>query len=71
MGLRELNKRMNMDEMPSNFCNSCILYSSHINITEPALPSMGGKPKGSRLLPLQWKEWGQYYCITSNENENY
>lgn len=48
-----------MDEMPTISVIVGILYSSHINITEPALPSMGGKPKGSRLLPLQWKEWGQ------------
>ena len=42
MGLRELNKRIWMKCLAISVIVGT-LYSSHINITEPALPSMGGK----------------------------
>ena len=45
------------------------LYSSHINITEPPLPSMGGggKQKDKDYFHYNEKNERNYHCITSNE----
>lgn len=67
MGLRELNKRIWMKCLAISAIVG-ILPSSHINITEPALPSMGEKnQKDQDYFHYNEKNEGNYYCITSNE----
>lgn len=67
MGLRELNKRIWMKCQAISAIVGT-LYSSHINITEPALPSMGGtNQKDQDYFHYNEKNEGNYHCITSNE----
>lgn len=71
MGLRELNKRIWMKCLAISVIVG-ILYSSHINITEPALPSMGGKTKRIKITSITMKRMRATIIVSQvMKNENY
>ena len=71
MGLRELNKRIWMKCLAISAIVG-ILPSSHINITEPALPSMGEKIKRIKITSITMKRMRATIIVSQvMKNENY
>lgn len=71
MGLRELNKRIWMKCLAISAIVGT-LPSSHINITEPALPSMGEKIKRIKITSITMKRMRATIIVSQvMKNENY